>query len=75
MKPIDADKFFNIRVIISELESGLNCDDTIYISFVPEGETESSVVEEVHKDVITVVEVCEEVDATVVPEKKLKNQV
>ena len=47
MKPIDVDKFFNRRVIISELESSLNNDDTIDASFVPEGETEASVVAEV----------------------------
>ena len=41
MKPIDVDKFFNIRFIISELESSLNDDGTIGASVVPERETEA----------------------------------
>ena len=47
MKPIDVDEIFNIRVIISELESSLNDDDTIDSSVVTEGEIEASVLVEV----------------------------
>ena len=44
MKPIDVDELLNIRVIIRELESSLNDDDTIGASVVIEDETEASVV-------------------------------
>ena len=46
MKPIDVDKLFNRRIIISELESSLNDDDAIDTSVVTEGQTEASVVAE-----------------------------
>ena len=46
MKPIDVDKLFNRRIIISELESSLNDDDAIDTSVVTEGKTEASVVAE-----------------------------
>ena len=70
MKPIDVDKFFNRRFIISELEYSLNDYDVIDASVVLEGETKaSSVVESVQEYDRTMDEVCEEVEATVVPEK------
>ena len=69
MKPIDVDKFFNRRFIISELEYSLNDYDVIDASVVLEGETKaSSVVESVQEYDRTMDEVCEEVEATVVPE-------
>ena len=47
IETIDVGEFFNIRVIILELESILNNDDAIDASVVAEGETQSSVVSEV----------------------------
>ena len=46
MKPIGIDELFNRRVIIYELESSLNYDDSIDALVVAEGETEASVVAE-----------------------------
>ena len=40
-KPIGVDEFFNLRVIIHQLESSLNDDDKIDASVVAEGETEA----------------------------------
>ena len=39
MKPIDDDKIFNRRVIIRELGSSLNDDDSIDASVIPEVKT------------------------------------
>ena len=39
VKPIDVDELFNIRVIISELESSLGDDSAIDTSVVPEVKT------------------------------------
>ena len=47
IETIDVGEFFNIRVIILELESILNNNDAIDASVVAEGETQSSVVSEV----------------------------
>ena len=47
IETIDVGEFFNIRVIILELESILNNDDAIDASVVAEGETQPSVVSEV----------------------------
>ena len=41
MKPIEVDKLFKIRVIISELETSLNDDDSIDVSGIKEGKTET----------------------------------
>ena len=41
IKSTDVDEFFNIRVIIRELEYSLNDDDAIDASVVEEGETEA----------------------------------
>ena len=47
MKPMDVDKLFNIRVIISELEASLNGDYAVEASGITEVQTETSVVAEV----------------------------
>ena len=47
MKPADVDKFFNRRVIISELEVSFNDDDVIEAVGIADCQTEKSVVEEV----------------------------
>ena len=52
-----------------------NDDDKIDALVFTEGETEASVVSEVQKYVRTVEKLGEEVEATVVPECFLKNQV
>ena len=44
MKHIDVDELFNKRVIICELESSLNDDDTIDASVVSERETEAYII-------------------------------
>ena len=49
MKPMDVVKFFNRRVIISELEASLNNDDAIDSSGITKGQTETAVVAEVVK--------------------------
>ena len=41
MKPMDVDEFFNIRVIISELDALLNDDDVIDASGITEVQTET----------------------------------
>ena len=62
VKAIDADKFFNIRVIISELESSLNYDCVIDASIFLVVKTEASVfVELVQEYDRTVFEVVGEV--------------
>ena len=50
MKPMDLDKLFNRRVIISELEASLNDDDAIDASGITECQTETAVVAEVVKE-------------------------
>ena len=47
MTPMDVDKFFNRRVVISELEAHLNDDDAIDVSWITESQTETAVVTEV----------------------------
>ena len=49
MKPIDFDKFFNIRFTFCELESSLNDDDAIEPSVIEADKTEVSVIVEVVK--------------------------
>ena len=44
MKTMDADKLFNRRVIISELESSFNDDDTIDSSGITEVQIETAVI-------------------------------
>ena len=73
MKPIDYDNFFNIKVIIIEMEYSSNDDEAIKSSVVPEVETGASVVSEVVQESdITVVEVGEIIEATVVSENQNK---
>ena len=70
IKSTDVDEFFNIRVIIHELEYSLNGDYAINTSVETEGETESSIVAKlVQKYDITVDEVGIEIEVTVVTEK------
>ena len=70
MKPMYVDKFFNRRVIISELEAHLNDYDAIDASGITEVQIETEVVTEVLQKLdIPIVGVGEEFEATVVPEK------
>ena len=70
MKPMDGDKSFNRRVIISELEAPLNDYDAIDASGITEVQIETEVVTEVLQKLdIPIVGVSEEFEATVVPEK------
>ena len=70
MKPMDLDKLFNRRVIISELEASFHYDYEIGASGITEVQTETAVVAELlWKEDIPVGEVGEEVEANVVPEK------
>ena len=50
MKPMDGDKSFNRRVIISELGAHLNDDDTIGASGITEVQIETAVVAKVVKN-------------------------
>ena len=71
MKPIYVDELFNRRFIICELEYILNDDDKIDTSFVAQRKIEASIVSELSQEYdITVGEVDEEVEDTVVPEKQ-----
>ena len=67
IKPIDVGELFNRRIIICELESGLNDYDAIYISVVAKGETESSVVAEVVQEAFGTVGGL--VESDIVPDK------
>ena len=67
IKLIDVSELFNRRIIIRELESGLNDYDAIYISVVAKGETESSVVAEVVQEAFGTVGGL--VESDIVPDK------
>ena len=76
MRHMNVDKLFNIRVIISEFEACFDDDDEIEASGITEGQTETEFVEKVAKrEDTTVDEGGEEIEAIIVPEKYLNNEV
>ena len=65
---MNVDKFFNIKVIISELEQRFNDDYATDVSGITDGQTETVVVAEVvNTNYITVGEVGGEVEDNIFP--------